>query len=153
MVAIVSGSSIAGASCRTGASKHGGVWNFFRRFFGGWASCLSGGFENQDVAVVQLDFRCFPCWRLVEPVWVRKLGKHLDQSSRVTCVADYFGPTNLLTMEDFPSKMSEAQAAPDHRRVVILTGIRREPKGVAKVPKRPATGAPHCVQDPSCVRS
>ncbi len=31
----------------------------------------SGGFENQDAAVVQMDFRCFPCGTLVEPVWVR----------------------------------------------------------------------------------
>ena len=22
---------------------------------------MSGGFENQDAAVVQMDFRCFPC--------------------------------------------------------------------------------------------
>ena len=28
------------------------------------------------------------------------IGKHLDQSSRVTCVADYFGPTNLLSFEN-----------------------------------------------------
>ncbi len=33
------------------------------------------------------------------------VGKHLDQTSRITCVADYFGPTNLLTMGDFPSSM------------------------------------------------
>ena len=38
------------------------------------------------------------------------LGKHLDQSSRVTCVADYFGPTNLLTMGDFPSQMEHNAA-------------------------------------------
>lgn len=27
---------------------------------------MSGGFENQDAAVVQMDFRCFPCLALVE---------------------------------------------------------------------------------------
>lgn len=35
-------------------------------FFGGWASCLSGGFENQNAAVVQMDFECVPCLALVE---------------------------------------------------------------------------------------
>ena len=29
---------------------------------------MSGVFENQDAAVVQMDFRCFPCWALVETV-------------------------------------------------------------------------------------
>jgi len=38
------------------------------------------------------------------------LGKHLDQTSRVTCVADFFGPTNLLTMGDFPSTMKHNAA-------------------------------------------
>ena len=38
------------------------------------------------------------------------LGKHLDQTSRVTCVADYFGPTNLLTMGDFSSKIAHNDA-------------------------------------------
>ena len=33
------------------------------------------------------------------------LGKHTDLNSRVACVADYFGPTNLLTMGDFPSRI------------------------------------------------
>lgn len=31
------------------------------------------------------------------------LGKHQDQSTRVTCVANYFGPSQLLTMDDHPS--------------------------------------------------
>ena len=33
------------------------------------------------------------------------LGEHLAQSSRVTAVVDFFGPTELLTMNDFPGKM------------------------------------------------
>lgn len=33
------------------------------------------------------------------------LGVHLDQSSKVTAVVDFFGPTELLTMNDFPGKM------------------------------------------------
>ena len=43
-------------------------------FGGGFSASLpgsSGVFENQDAVVVQLDFGCFPCRRLVEPVWVR----------------------------------------------------------------------------------
>jgi len=35
---------------------------------------FSGVFENQDAAVVQMDFGCFPCRSLVEPVWVRLIG-------------------------------------------------------------------------------
>ena len=35
---------------------------------------LLGEFENQDAAVVQLDFRGFPRLSLVEPVWVRLIG-------------------------------------------------------------------------------
>jgi acetyl esterase/lipase len=34
-----------------------------------------------------------------------KLGKHLDQSSRVTAVVNYFGPSALLQMDDYPSKI------------------------------------------------
>lgn len=34
-----------------------------------------------------------------------KLGKHLDQSSRVSAVVNYYGPSALLQMDDFPSKI------------------------------------------------
>ncbi|MDB4731610.1 alpha/beta hydrolase [bacterium] len=34
-----------------------------------------------------------------------KLGEHLEQSSRVAAVVDFFGPTELLTMNGFPGKM------------------------------------------------
>ncbi len=30
----------------------------------------SGGFENQDPAVIERDFGGFPCGALIEPVWV-----------------------------------------------------------------------------------
>ena len=30
----------------------------------------SGVFENQDVAIIERDFGGFPCWTLIEPVWV-----------------------------------------------------------------------------------
>jgi len=33
------------------------------------------------------------------------LGSHTDQSSRVTCVVDYFGPSDLLSMGQYPSTM------------------------------------------------
>lgn len=35
---------------------------------------MSGVFENQDAAVVQMDFRGFPRLSLVVPVWVRLMG-------------------------------------------------------------------------------
>ena len=34
-----------------------------------------------------------------------KLGQHLDQSSRVTAVVNYYGPSALLQMDDHPGKM------------------------------------------------
>ena len=39
-----------------------------------------------------------------------KLGKHLDQESGVTCVVNYFGPSNLLTMDDFPTSIKHSAA-------------------------------------------
>jgi len=38
------------------------------------------------------------------------LGRHADQSSRVTCVVDYFGPTDLLSMGRYPSRMDHDAA-------------------------------------------
>ena len=58
------------------------------------------------------------------------LGKNLDQTSRVACVADYFGPTNLLTMGDFPSKMAHNDAnSPESR---LLGGAILENKDKAR---------------------
>jgi acetyl esterase/lipase len=34
-----------------------------------------------------------------------KLGSHTNVSSRVSCVVDEYGPTNFLTMNDFPSRI------------------------------------------------
>ncbi|MFP6877557.1 MAG: alpha/beta hydrolase [Roseibacillus sp.] len=39
-----------------------------------------------------------------------KLGKHLDQTSGVACVVNFFGPSNLLTMDDFPSTIKHSAA-------------------------------------------
>ena len=46
------------------------------------------------------------------------LGKHKDQTSRITCVADWFGPTNLLTMGDFPSKLDHRSANSPEGRLI-----------------------------------
>lgn len=44
------------------------------------------------------------------------VGEHTDQSSRVTCVIDQFGPVELLTMGDFPSAMQHnAPGSPEAR--------------------------------------
>jgi len=58
------------------------------------------------------------------------LGKHLDQTSRVACVADYFGPTNMLTMGDFPSKMAHNDPnSPESR---LIGGAVQENKDKAR---------------------
>jgi hypothetical protein len=47
---------------------------FFDFFVGGFSASLagfSGGFENQDAAVFQMDFGCLPCLALVESFWIR----------------------------------------------------------------------------------
>ncbi len=38
------------------------------------------------------------------------LGNHNDQSSRVAAVVDFFGPTNFLTMNDFPGRLNHDSA-------------------------------------------
>lgn len=58
------------------------------------------------------------------------LGKHADQSSRVTCVADWFGPTNLLTMGDFPSKVEHN--TPDSPESRLIGGAVQENKDKAR---------------------
>jgi len=46
------------------------------------------------------------------------LGKHTEQSSRVTCVVNYFGPSDLLTMGKYPSQMNhDAAGSPESRLV------------------------------------
>jgi len=39
-----------------------------------------------------------------------RVGNHLDQESRVACVVDFFGPSDLLTMGDHPSKIAHNAA-------------------------------------------
>jgi acetyl esterase/lipase len=38
------------------------------------------------------------------------LGRHTDQSSSVTCVVDFFGPSDFLTIADYPSNLDHAAA-------------------------------------------
>lgn len=40
-----------------------------------------------------------------------QLGAHTGMSSRVTCVIDKFGPSDLLAMKDFPSRLNHDQAS------------------------------------------
>ena len=42
------------------------------------------------------------------------IGHHTTESSRVTCVVDFSGPTNFLTMNDFPGKIDhDAKDSPE----------------------------------------
>ena len=45
-----------------------------------------------------------------------KIGKHLDQDSSVKCVISWFGPSELLRMNDFPSDIDhDAPVSPESR--------------------------------------
>ena len=55
-----------------------------------------------------------------------KIGSHLDQSSRVTNVINFFGPSELLTMNDFPSKMNHNAA--DSPESLLIGGAIQENK-------------------------
>lgn len=52
------------------------------------------------------------------------LGKHLDQSSVVTCVVNYFGPSELLTMDDHPSSI--VHNAPNSPESQLIGGALQE---------------------------
>ena len=55
------------------------------------------------------------------------LGKYTKESSRVTCVANYFGPSDLLHMDDFPSSITHN--APDSPESQLVGGpIQEHPK-------------------------
>ena len=49
-----------------------------------------------------------------------KLGEHLDQDSRVQCVVNFFGPSELLTMGDHPSSI--AHNAPESPESLLVGG-------------------------------
>lgn len=59
-----------------------------------------------------------------------KIGKHLDQSSRVDCVINFFGPAEMLTMGDHPSSMDHN--APDSPESLLLGGPILENKDKAR---------------------
>jgi acetyl esterase/lipase len=59
-----------------------------------------------------------------------KLGSFTDQSSRVTCVVDFFGPAELLTMGDSPSNLDHN--APKSPESLLVGGTLQETKEVAK---------------------
>jgi acetyl esterase/lipase len=46
------------------------------------------------------------------------LGGHDDQSSHVTCVVDYFGPSDFLTIADYPSQLDHAAADSPEARLI-----------------------------------
>ena len=58
-----------------------------------------------------------------------KLGEHLDQDSRVSCVVDFCGPTHFLSMGKFPSNIDHD--APNSPESQLLGGAVQENKKVA----------------------
>ena len=68
------------------------------------------------------------------------LGKHQDVSSRVNCVIDEFGPTNFLTMNEFPGKMDHlAKDSPESkllgRQITEIPELVREASPITHVTK------------------
>ncbi|MBB5038045.1 alpha/beta hydrolase fold domain-containing protein [Prosthecobacter dejongeii] len=59
------------------------------------------------------------------------LGKHLDQDSKVTCVVNFFGPENFLTMVRQPSTINRTQGK-DYPEALLLGGPVPEREAVAK---------------------
>ena len=57
------------------------------------------------------------------------LGKHDDEDSRVTCVVDFFGPTEMLTMGKSPGLDHNAPGSPEAK---LLGGPVQETKDVAR---------------------
>ena len=59
-----------------------------------------------------------------------KLGEHHDVSSRVTCVVDEYGPTELLVMSEFPSDVEHDE--PDSPESRLIGGPIQEHKDAAR---------------------
>ena len=59
-----------------------------------------------------------------------KLGGFIKEDSRVTCMVDYFGPSELLTMGDFPSIIKHN--APDSPESLLIGGALQEHKDRAR---------------------
>ena len=59
-----------------------------------------------------------------------KVGSHSDQSSAVTCVVDFYGPTDLLQMSRFPSTIDhDAASSPES---LLVGGPIQERKEIVK---------------------
>lgn len=67
------------------------------------------------------------------PAMEGHIGPHLDQSSRVTCVADLYGPTNFLTMNStaIPSATLDHDAPKSPESLLIGGPIQENPAKVA----------------------
>lgn len=59
------------------------------------------------------------------------LGKHLDQNSQVTCVVNFFGPENFVTMVTQPSTIDRTQGK-DYPEALLLGGSVQEREATAK---------------------
>jgi acetyl esterase/lipase len=59
------------------------------------------------------------------------LGKHLDQSSQVQCVVNYYGPQNFLSMIRQPSTIDRTQGK-DYPEALLLGGPVPERENVAR---------------------
>lgn len=59
------------------------------------------------------------------------LGKHLDQNSQVTCVANFFGPENFLTMVRQPSTIDRTKGG-EYPEALLLGGPVPQKEAVAK---------------------
>lgn len=59
-----------------------------------------------------------------------EVGPHLETSSEVTCVVNFFGPSELLTMNDHPSKIDHN--APDSPESKLVGGTLQENPDTAK---------------------
>lgn len=59
------------------------------------------------------------------------LGKHLDQNSQVTCVVNFFGPENFVTMVTQPSTIDRTKGN-DYPEALLLGGSVQEREATAK---------------------
>ncbi|SKA90612.1 Acetyl esterase/lipase [Prosthecobacter debontii] len=59
------------------------------------------------------------------------LGKHLDQNSKVACVANYYGPENFLTMIRQPSQIDRTKGA-EYPEALLLGGAVPEREETAR---------------------
>ncbi len=60
-----------------------------------------------------------------------ELGKHLDKSSQVACVVNFFGPENFITMEKQPSTI-DRQGTKDYPEALLFGGTISERQDVAR---------------------